>query len=84
MNNNKVITNHMIIKIENDQVFFVCSAAPKMEMITFGAPKKCSVCSCVNPAPLDGREESCSVDSGREYDHVETVPDLVTSIADMQ
>jgi hypothetical protein len=48
---------HMITKMENEQVYFVCSAQPKIEMATYGAPNKCPICRAYNPAPLDGREE---------------------------
>jgi hypothetical protein len=44
--------NHKITRVEGDAVYFVCSGAPRLEMKTYGAPLKCAVCSCANPAPL--------------------------------
>jgi len=78
MNNDKVSYEHVITMVDDMKVYFVCSAAPKLEMTTNGAPKKCPICGEYNPAPLDGREEVSTMESVRSYSEESIVNQFVS------
>lgn len=41
--------NHTITRVETSYMGFVCSAQPKMELLTAEIPKRCPVCREIKP-----------------------------------
>ena len=73
---------HSITKIDDDKVYFVCSGAPRLEMMTYDAPKKCPICSCIRPISLDGTTEVREIEPSymlRKYDDSSMLSMLVST-----